>query len=73
MASEKKEGTLAKLRGPSKKVAIATGGCGGIGSAICDISRTTGCTLPSRDSTHPREKMAASLAMKSMGSASTSV
>ena len=68
MASEKKEGTLAKLRGPSKKVAIVTGGCGGIGSAICRYLADDGMHVVVVDLNQSQcEKMAASLATKSMG------
>jgi 3-oxoacyl-[acyl-carrier protein] reductase len=69
MASEKKkEGTLAKLRGPSKKVAIVTGGCGGIGSAVCRYLADDGMHVVVVDLDQSQcEKMAASLSTKSMG------
>ena len=63
-----KEGTLEKLRGPKTKVAIVTGGCGGIGSAICRYLADDGMHVVVVDLDQTQcDKLAESLSSPSMG------
>jgi len=61
-------GTLEKLKGPKKKVAIVTGGCGGIGAAVCRYLADDGMNVVVVDLDQKRcDELAQSLSTKSIG------
>lgn len=67
-SSSMSSGTLPKLKGPSKKVAIVTGGCGGIGSAVCRYLADDGMHVIVVDLDQKKcEELAKSLKTESMG------